>query len=139
VIVLDVNILVAAAGGEHPDHPACALFLKDCLHQGDVIIPDVVWSGFIRIITNAKAVGQSPSWSSIRAFIAAVQHHPGYRADVRSLTAPLDSFVSLCQAVNARRNLVSDAYIAAIALEHNASVGTFDADFGRLGVPVVHP
>ncbi|MCL1841107.1 MAG: PIN domain-containing protein [Propionibacteriaceae bacterium] len=139
MIILDVNILVAAAYTGHSHHARSRCFLEDCLQRGDVAIPDVVWSGLIRTVTNPKAVGQAQPWSQIRTFMNAVRNHPNYRADVRALTGPLDSFTTLCQMLNAHGNLISDAYIAAIAIEHNASVGTWDTDFDAMPVLVVRP
>jgi len=34
---------------------------------------------------------------------------------------------------------VSDAHIAVVASDHNATVATFDTDFDRMPVTVVHP
>jgi len=36
-------------------------------------------------------------------------------------------------------NLISDAQLAAIALEHGLTVVTLDSDFGRFPVPVLDP
>ena len=40
-------------------------------------------------------------------------------------------FVDLCTAVRARGNLVPDAYLAALAIEHGASWVTLDQGFAR--------
>jgi len=139
MIILDVNVLVAAYLATHERHEASVRFLEDCLFSGDTAAPDVVWSGFIRIVTNPEVVNPVNPWSEIRAFTDTVRNHPGYRSDVRGLNGPLDSFLALCQVADAHHNLVSDAYIAAVAIEHNASVGTWDTDFDKLPVSVVHP
>jgi predicted nucleic acid-binding protein len=38
---------------------------------------------------------------------------------------------SLLQESGAAGNLVNDAHLAAVAIEHRATVTSFDADFGR--------
>jgi predicted nucleic acid-binding protein len=41
---------------------------------------------------------------------------------------------------NATANLVSDAYLAALAMEHNATLASTDADFGRFrGLKWINP
>ncbi|MDR0416247.1 MAG: PIN domain-containing protein [Propionibacteriaceae bacterium] len=139
MIVLDVNVLVAAYLTGHRFHAAARAFLRSALDAGGVAVPDVVWSGFARVVTHPAVVQPPADWPEIRAFTAAVQGHPGYRADIRGLTSPLAALWALCQAAGARRNLVSDAHIAAVAIDCNAAVATWDADFDRFPVPVVHP
>lgn len=49
-------------------------------------------------------------------------------------------FESLCRRVRARGNLVPDAYLAALAIEHGATWATTDRDYARFpGLRVVHP
>jgi len=139
VIVLDVNVLVAAYLTGHQFHAPARRFLRAALAAGDFAIPDAVWSGFARVVTNPALVQPPASWPEVREFAGAVSRRPGYRADVRGATAPIGSFLALCQATGARRNLVSDACLAAVAIDHNASVATWDADFDAFPVPVVHP
>lgn len=139
MIVLDVNVLVAAYVTGHAFHKAAHSFLRDALKTGGVGIPDVVWSGFVRTVTNPAIAQPVATWPEIRAFVSAVQRHPGYEPSIRTLTSPVDSFLILCQAGHARRNKVSDAYIAAIAIDHNASVATWDSDFDDFPVSVIHP
>ncbi|MDR0416808.1 MAG: PIN domain-containing protein [Propionibacteriaceae bacterium] len=139
MIVLDVNVLVAAYVSGHQFHTAARSFLHAALETGGVAAPDVVWSGFARVVTHPDLMRPPAAWPDLRAFADAIQRHPGYRSDVRGLTSPLNSLWTLCQTADARRNLVSDAYIAAVAIEHNAAVATWDADFARFPVPVVRP
>lgn len=139
MIILDVNLLLAAYVTGHPSHQAAQTFIRESLEAGGVAVPDVVWSGLIRTATN-PAIAQPPAtWPQIRAFIDAIRHHVGYRADIRGMTSPIESFSALCQTVNATGNKVPDAYIAAVAIDQNASVATWDTDFDTFPVPVIHP
>ncbi|MDR0284608.1 MAG: PIN domain-containing protein [Propionibacteriaceae bacterium] len=52
MIVLDVNVLVAAFMTGHPSHVAAQKFLRESLGSEEVAIPDVVWSGCLRTVTN---------------------------------------------------------------------------------------
>ena len=139
MIVLDVNVLVGAYLTGHPSYDAARKFVRESLEAGGVGVPDVVWSGFIRTVTN-PVVSQPPAtWPEIRAFMTAVRRHPGYRTDLREMTSPVESFAVLCQTVGSVGNKTSDAYIAAIAIDHGASVATWDKDFDAFPVHVIHP
>ena len=49
-------------------------------------------------------------------------------------------FVDLCRATNARGNLITDAYLAALAIENGAEFITTDHDFARFpGLRWRHP
>ena len=49
-------------------------------------------------------------------------------------------FRSLCEAVGAKGNLVPDAYIAALAIEHGLELVTTDRDYARFpGLKWRHP
>ncbi|MCL2317108.1 MAG: PIN domain-containing protein [Actinomycetia bacterium] len=139
MIVIDVNVLLAAFIVQHPLHHAAVRFVADSLKEGGVAVPDVVWSGFARIASNPATSTPPVEWSRIRAFADTIRRHPGYRADVRAMTSPVESFLASCHAMGARGNKVADAYIAAVATDHNAAVATWDADFDTLPVPVITP
>ena len=139
MIVCDVNVLVAAFITGHPFHRGARTFLQESLEAGDVAIPDVVWSGLLRTVTNPHVMHPPATWPEIAAFVETIRQHPGYRANVRGMSAPLEAFVNLCGDANAVGNKVSDAYIAAVAIDHKASIATWDADFGLFPAPVIHP
>jgi toxin-antitoxin system PIN domain toxin len=141
VIVIDVNILVAAFFGDHARHkPAVAFLNRAVTSLGPAIVPDVVWSGFARVVTTPGLLDPTPAWPDVRAYIEKIRSHPGHARSVRALDADLDVFLELSERSDARRNIVSDAYIAAIALANACPVGTFDRDFRRFdGVEVIVP
>ena len=139
MIVVDVNVLVAAAWQDHEFHQAAAEFLSRSLEHDEVAVPDVVWSRLIRTATNPRVIQPTPDWPSINRFIQAIRSHPSYRMDVRAMTSPITTFLVLCGSAGVKGNLVSDAYIAAIAMDYDATVATWDTDFERFPVQVVHP
>jgi toxin-antitoxin system PIN domain toxin len=139
MIVPDVNVLVAAFADGHPHHEAARACLRRALAEEGVAIPDVVWSGFARVVTDPAVVDPPADWPQVRRFAEAVRSHPGYRAEIRGAKAPMDSYLALCHLVGARRNLVADAYIAQVAVDWGAAVATWDPDFDGLPAPVVRP
>ena len=139
MIVLDVNVLVAAFVDSHERHEEARAFLRAALARGDVAVPDVVWSGFVRVVTNPIIVDPPAEWFEVRRFADGLRAQPGYRADIRGMSSPLESFLVLCQLCGAQRNLVSDAYIAAVAVDVGGAVATWDTDFDRLPALVIRP
>ena len=141
MIVLDVNVLVAAFAGGHPHHePAVAGMARALTSARLAIVPDVVWLGFARVTTTPGVLDPTPAWDAVAAFIEAVRSHPGCARSVRGLDADLSDYLDLCRRADARRNLLTDAYVAAVALANACPVMTFDRDFARFpGVQTVVP
>ncbi|MCL2787459.1 MAG: PIN domain-containing protein [Micrococcales bacterium] len=132
MVVVDVNVLVAAHMVDHPHHQASAAWLQRALTDATqtVVVPDLVWVGFVRIATNPRIFRSPTTIANAAAFVRGVEKKPSYRsvAGLRGGVAPL---LDLCVAAQARGDLVTDAYISAIALQLGASVATFDRDFRR--------
>jgi uncharacterized protein len=131
VIVPDVNLLLYAYDSGSPFHAKAATWWQACL-AGDepVLLPEVVIFGFIRVSTNARAyhhpMTAAESIAHVRSWLeqAPVQiavAAPGHCERVLALIAGLGT----------AGNLVTDAQIAAIALENDAVLHTADADFLR--------
>jgi toxin-antitoxin system PIN domain toxin len=139
MIVLDVNVLIGAFFQAHPNHgPAAALLRRAMTELGPVIVPDVVWSGFIRIATGAPLFRTPATWSQVKQFVQDIQVHTA-GLEIRGLKGPMLGLIDLAERAGATGNLVSDAYIAAVALENGCPVATFDRDFTRFpGLVVVN-
>ncbi len=100
---------------------------------------DLVLSGFVRVVTHPRVFADPTptelAWSfaaGVRASPATVRLAPGERHR--------DLFQRLCAATGARGNQVTDAYLAALAIEVNATWMTADRGFGRYpGLRWAHP
>lgn len=140
MIVLDVNILVAAFRADHPHHRLAHPWLSEVLGGTDlVVVPDAVWTGFLRLVTHPTALRQPSPLEEARRFIHEVIGAPGYVT-----AAPLPDaavrLADLCLDSQATGNLVPDAYIASVALGYGCPVATFDRDFRRFdGLQIVTP
>ncbi|QTV79309.1 PIN domain-containing protein [Microbacterium sp. NIBRBAC000506063] len=64
------------------------------------------------------------------SFVEKLLRHPGVTR-LGSGPRHWDIFSELCRAVDARGNLVSDAAIAAVAIEHGATLVSLDRDFAK--------
>lgn len=93
-------------------------------------LPDLVLSGFIRVMTNRRVFTEPASsdeaWQAVDALLAA----PAVMrlaAGERHWTL----FQQLAHDIDARGNDIPDAYLAAYALEHNATWLSADRGFAR--------
>lgn len=100
---------------------------------------DLVLSAFLRIVTNPRIFARPSTQDEAFAFIDVVREHPNC-VRVEPGTRHWELFTRLCRAVNARGNLVTDAYFAALAIESGSQFITADHDFSRFpGLDWRHP
>jgi toxin-antitoxin system PIN domain toxin len=134
VIVVDVNVLVAMARTDHPDHERATEWWQQTVARGDTVTtPDLVWVGVVRILTHPRIFNQPSSVASAVAFERSVVAQPSY-LPWQATSELMTGFDDLCTEANATGNLVTDAYIAAVARRFGARVATFDRDFRRFRV-----
>ena len=131
MILPDVNILVHAFRSDSPEHVRCRSWL-DRLVNGDArygMAPQVL-SGMIRITTHPKVFVKPSSMDEVLRFCnillaqsRCVVIQPGERH--------WEIFTRLCAEADARGNLVSDAWFAALAIESGCEWITLDRDYAR--------
>lgn len=140
MIVLDVNVLIAAFRSDHPHHARTHPWLSSLLGGlSDVVVPDAVWVGFLRIVTHPSAMVQPSSLDEASSFIRDVVSAPAYLS-AAPFAASASRLIELCRDSQATGNLVPDAYIASVALGYGCPVATFDRDFRRFdGLEIVTP
>lgn len=131
MLLLDVNVVLAAHRGDHAHHAAVRPWFEGLL-AGDqeFTVPVPVWTSFLRLATNRRIFEVPTPRPEAFEFIAATSEQPHHLS-----TAPgprhLDLVRRLCDEGDATGNLVQDAVIAAIALEYRCTVVTMDRDFAR--------
>ncbi len=129
--VVDANVLLYAVNEDSPKHEESREWLDAALSGGATVgFSWIVLLAFIRLSTKAgifprpltltEALGVVEAWL---AQPAAVVVEP----TVRHASVLAD----LLQAVGVGGNLVNDAHLAALAVEHHGQVVTFDLDFDR--------
>lgn len=131
MILLDVNVVLAAFRSDHPHHERARAFLDD-LTAGTTTfcVPMTVWHSFLRLATNRRIFEVPTPPDAALAFVDAVRAQPGHRM-CEPGSAHLDILEHLVGDFDATADLVPDAVLAAIAIEHAASVASFDRDFAR--------
>ena len=102
-------------------------------------VADIVLSGFLRIVTHPKVFKKPTPLRQAVAFCASVRSRPN--AVVLSPgRRHWQIFTELCAGVDARGNLIPDAFLAALAIESDSDWITTDGDYRRFpGLRVRHP
>jgi len=131
VILLDVNIVLAAHREDHPHHPLARAWLERVVaEQRSFCVPDEVWAAVVRLATNRRVFGDPSSLDEVFAFADAVRAQPGHAA-LRSGPRRFEVFRTLCHDGQAAGDLVPDAFLASLAVENGCGVASLDRDFAR--------
>lgn len=140
MIACDVNVLVNAQNVTMPDQAAYYEWLQKVMAGPEPVgISSLVFSGYVRIVTNRKIFGGPMSPEVALARVAALRSAPAF---VPAEPGPRHwgIFTDLCRKADAKGNLVPDAYLAAIAIEHGCEWITADRGFARYpGLRWRHP
>jgi toxin-antitoxin system PIN domain toxin len=140
MILIDVNVLVYAKRQDSPDHAKFRTWLEETLQSDSIVgVSDVVLSGVVRILTHPRIFREPTRVDESLEYVNRLREHPGC-----VLVLPgerhWDIFTRLCRAVGAKGNLVSDAFLAALAIESGAEWITADRDYARFrGLRWRHP
>jgi len=133
----DVNLLVAAMREDHPHHALAFNHMQSQLQSASqrptlpsIVVLGSVASGFIRIVTNAQIFIQPSTLQQAMSFMDALLASPG--VSFQASGSPWPGFRDLCLHADVHPNLVSDAWIAASAMQLGEVVHTFDRDFKKL-------
>jgi len=134
----DINVLIYSHREDAPDHDRYAAWLKQLTAADEPFaLSDVVLAGFIRIVTNAKIFDPPTPMDTAIAFCQRLVDWP--RAVMLAASRRhWDIFVTLCAPIHGA--LATDAYLAALAIEHGCELVTTDSDFARFrGLRWRHP
>ena len=127
----DINVLVNAVRKESPHHAVARTWLEASVERPQGL--GMAWLalvGFIRISTRHGLFATPLPVDQAMGLIDEWLSHP----QVRILQpGPRHAGIlgRLLVAAGTGGNLTNDAHLAALAIEHNAEVGTFDRDFKR--------
>ena len=131
MILVDANLLIYAHVSSFPQHARARHWL-DAQLSGSALV-GLPWPrllAFLRVVTNprvfqrpesmAEAWGQVSAW--LDAEVAWIPHPTERHRDVLG---------ALLKAAGVQANLVPDAHLAALAVEHGLLLCSTDGDFGR--------
>ena len=129
--LVDANVLLYAVDEDSRDHDVSRAWLEAALSGGSpVLLPWVSLLAFMRIASNPRIYDRPLDWSD------AVGHVESWLASPHAWVAEpdgrhLERMSVLLKAMGRGGNVINDAHLAALALQHNATVVTFDTDFAR--------
>lgn len=140
MIVPDVNLLLYAYDADSGSHERAREWWQACLSGTEVVgLALVVAFGFVRVGTSPKAFRRPMTPAESAGHVRAWVERP-----VVQILDPgprhVEDVLAMLEELGAAANLVTDAQIAALALEHGGVVHTTDADFVRFrGVRWLNP
>ncbi len=131
MILPDVNILVYAHRKESPYHQMAAKAVnKMATSLSPFALCSFVCNSFLRLVTNHRIFAEPTPLEQALAFIESL-----LELDHCTLVEPGDRhwtiFSTLLRKSKSTGNLITDAYLAAISVEHGLELLTRDSDFKR--------
>ena len=140
MILPDVNVLIYAFRRDTERHAEYHRWLEESLSSEPAIgLSDLILSAVIRITTHPKIFIKPSPLAEVVGFTNflrdqsnTIMINPGVRH--------WDIFIELCDKSEARGNLITDAFLAALAIESGCEWVTADRDFSRFpGLKWRHP
>jgi toxin-antitoxin system PIN domain toxin len=140
VILVDVNVLVYACRRDAARHREYNTWLADALGGAEAVgIAPESLAAVVRITTHPRVWKSPLTTEQAFTFVNAVRSAP-MAVPVLPGADHWRLFTALCKESGARGNLVSDAWMAALAIEQGCTLVTTDRDFVRFrGVRTQHP
>jgi uncharacterized protein len=130
VILVDANLLVYAHAVDMPQHGAARQWLDERLSgTARVGLPWPSLTAFMRLITNPRVFPRPASAADAFAVVRAWLGAPA--AWVPQPTDRHADVLGTLLAPDVRGDLIPDAHLAALAIEHGLLLASCDGDFGR--------
>lgn len=129
--LVDANVLIYAVNTSARHHEASRRWLDRSLNGGEtVLLPWLSLLAFTRLVTNPRVfdnpLSSHQALSRVRAWThapaARIPHPDGLHAS---------RLEELLATIGTGGNLVNDAHLAALSIQFDAEITTFDNDFGR--------
>lgn len=140
MILPDLNLLLYAYNPQVPQHAAAHSWWEGSLNDDELIaFPHEILFGFVRIATNRRLGKAAVSMEKARAVVEQWIQLPQARVITPS-AGHFSRVLDLMESAQARGAILSDAILAAYAIEHRACLCTNDMDFGRFpGLRWINP
>jgi len=133
VRLVDANVLLYAVNEASAQHRRAREWLDAALSGQEAVgFAWVVLLAFLRLATHqavfAQPLSVGEAMDAVRDWLA----QPAALV-VEPTPRHVDVLAGLLAETGTAGNLVNDAHLAALAVEHDAVLASFDADFGRFG------
>lgn len=140
MIIVDVNLLLYAQDAASAHHDKARPWLERALSTPQPVgLPWPTILAFLRISTNARAMASPLAVDEATSIVSSWLARP-----MVFIPKPTDSHWEVLQHLvrqgQARANLIPDAHLAALAIEHGATLCSADRDFARFdGLNWINP
>jgi len=131
VILVDANLLVYAHVASQPQHPAAHAWLDQRLNgAAPVGLPWPSLLAFLRLVTNPRIFARpetpASAWRQVRQWLDCPPVWIPQPTDRHR-----EVLGRLLESQPVKANLIPDAHLAALAIEHGLTLCSTDGDFGR--------
>lgn len=131
MILVDGNLLVYAKVTDFPQHEAARAWFEDVLASpGRVGLPWPALVAYMRMVTNLRLfnrpLGAKQAFNDVQEWLEA----PGVWVPTPT-ERHAEVLATLIQDAGATANLIADAHLAALAIEHGLELCSTDSDFSR--------
>lgn len=131
MILPDVNVLVYAFRKDAPHHAHCKSFLEAVINgDSNFGVSNLALSALVRITTGPRIYTVPSTLAEAFEFCRVLTEQPNCRR-VEPGPRHWAIFERLCRETDTRGPRVTDAWFAALAIEHGCEWVTFDRDFAR--------
>ena len=131
MIVLDANLLLYAYDATSQQHRKARAWLEDVLSRGEAVgLPWQTVGAFLRVVTNPRLFDRpepiADAWDQMMDWLS---------CDTAWIPEPTERHIGVLGKLIAlpgvHANLVPDAHLAALAIEHGLTLCSTDGDFAR--------
>lgn len=137
--IVDANVLIHAVNRGSPRHAEARRWLDGALSgRVPIGLPWVVLLAFVRLTTSNRVFTRPLSVSDAMGIVESLVDRP-VTLQPNPTTRHTGILRGLLEEAGSAGNLTTDAHLAALAIEHGATVVSFDRDFERFGVPIEVP
>lgn len=131
MILADVNVLLKAYRTDAEGHVRCRRWLNTVIEADAAFgVSRLILSAVVRIATNGRVYDPPSEPEHVLEFCDILQSQP-HCVIVEPGERHWSIFSGLCRQLHIRAGLVTDAWFAALAIEHGCEWITLDRDFGR--------
>ena len=137
--IVDANVLLYAVNRQSVEHETAHRWLTGALSGNEVVgLAWVSLLAFIRLSTSRRIFASPLPPADAMTVVESWLAQPA-AVTVEPTTRHCSVLRGLLEQAGTAGNLTTDAHIAALAIEHGATVVTFDRDFERFGIRVQLP
>ncbi len=138
--LVDTNVLIYAHRRESDRHREYRDWVGAMISgPTPYAVSDFAVNGLVRVVTNRRVYRDPTPLDRALAYADEIRHQP-HAVVVNPQERFWPIFMELCRKIGASGNLIPDAYLASLSIEHGCELISTDGDFARFaGLRWRHP